>query len=421
MARLDPLKLRQQFPALSLKVNGQPAVYFDGPGGTQVPQRVIDAVTRYYSEMNSNDGGAFLTSRHSDAMLIEARTALADLLNAPGPDQIKFSQNMTTHTFNISRAFGKNLSSGDEVVVTTLDHDANVSTWRALEERGVTLRTVGIHEADCTLDMADLEAKLNAHTRLVAIGYASNAVGTLNDVRAAVDMAHAAGALAYVDAVHYTPHGPIDVQALDCDFLVCSVYKFFGPHLGVLYGKPEAFDRLAAYKVRPAHDRFETGTQNHEGIAGALAAVEYLAEIGRTYGSEFAGRWPSFSGRRLELKQALSACQAYERELGQQLLAGLLQIPGLKVWGITDAGGWERRVPTVSFTLAGYTPRQVAEHLGEQGIFVWDGDFFALGLIERLGLAESGGMVRVGLVHYNTAEEVERLLAAVAGLARAKH
>ena len=417
MTGIDPIELRQQFPALGQTVNGRPAVFFDGPGGTQVPQRVIDAVTRYYVEMNSNDGGAFVTSRRSDAMVGEARAALADLLNAPSPDLIKFSQNMTTHTFNLSRAFGQRLGPGDELLVTTLDHEANVSPWRALEERGVQVRTVDIREADCTLDMADLEAKLNEHTRLVAVGYASNAVGTVNDVRAAVDMAHAAGALAYVDAVHYAPHGPIDVQALDCDFLVCSVYKFFGPHLGALYGKAEAFDRLPAYKVRPAHEPFQTGTPNFEGIAGALAAVDYLAEVGRTYGGAFAGQWPGFSGRRLELKAALSACHAYERDLGARLLAGLQQIPGLKVWGLTEAGAWDRRVPTISFTLAGHAPRAIAEYLGERGIFVWDGDFYARALIERLNLYEAGGLVRVGLVHYNTAEEVDRLLGTLSELA----
>ena len=413
MTAFDPAELRQQFPALSLTQNGQPLVFFDGPGGTHVPQRVIDAVTRYYVEMNSNRDGAFLTSQRSDAMLDDAHAAMADFLNARSPDEIAFSQNMTTHTFNLSRAVGATLKAEDEVVVTLLDHEANSSPWKALEERGVRVNWVDTRSdlEDCTLDMADLEAKLNEHTRVIAIGYASNAVGTVNDVKTIVGMAHAAGAMTCVDAVHYAPHGPIDVQALDCDFLVCSVYKFFGPHLGVLYGKQSAIDRLPAYKVRPAgHSRFETGTQNHEGIAGALAAIDYLAEVGRKYGSELASRYPGFTGRRLELKSAMSAIQAYEFGLFGRLMEGLKRIPGLKIWGIADPARFDQRTPTVSFTLEGFSPRQIAEYLGQRGICVWDGHFYAQALIERLGLDESGGMVRVGLAHYNTAEEVDRLV-----------
>lgn len=420
MTTFDPLELRKQFPALALTLDGRPVVYFDGPGGTQVPQRVIDAVTRYYTEMNSNCDGAFLSSQRSDAMLAEAHAALADFLNARSPEEIKFSQNMTTHTFNLSRAIGQTLGPGDELVVTVLDHEANVSPWLALEERGVKVQRVDIHPEDCTLDMADLEAKLNEHTKAVAVGYASNAVGTVNDVKAVVDMAHAAGSLAYVDAVHYAPHGAIDVQELDCDFLVCSVYKFFGPHLGVLYGKQEILDRLPAYKVRPAHDRFETGTQNHEGIAGALAAVEYLADVGRAYGAPYWDRYPGFTGRRLDLKTAMSAIRDYERGLLERLVAGLQQIHGLKIWGITDRASFDRRAPTVSFTLAGFSPRAVAEYLGNQGIFVWEGDFYAQSLIERLGLFETGGVVRVGLAHYNTADEVDRLLEAMRTLTKGR-
>jgi cysteine desulfurase family protein (TIGR01976 family) len=267
--------------------------------------------------------------------------------------------------------------------------------------------------------MADLEAKLNERTRVIAIGYASNAVGTVNDVKAITGMAHAVGALTYVDAVHYAPHGPIDVQALDCDFLACSVYKFFGPHLGVLYGKQAALDRLPAYKVRPAgHSPFETGTQNHEGIAGALAAIDYLAEVGRVYGGEYAGQYPGFAGRQLQLKTAMSAIQAYERGLFERLMDGLQRIPGLKIWGIADPARFDRRTPTAAFTLDGFSPREVAEYLGQRGICVWDGHFYAQALIERLGLNDSGGVVRVGLAHYNTAEEVDRLLSELGTLAK---
>ena len=417
MTAFDPIVLRQQFPALSITQNGQPLVFFDGPGGTHVPQRVIDAVSRYYVEMNANRDGAFLTSQRSDAMLDEAHQALADFLNARSPDEISFSQNMTTHTFNLSRALGATLKADDEIVVTVLDHEANSSPWQALEERGVRINWVDIHPEDCTLDMADLESKLNEHTKVVAIGYASNAVGTVNDVKTVVGMAHAVGAVAYVDAVHYAPHGPIDVQALDCDFLACSVYKFFGPHLGVLYGRQSAIDRLPAYKVRPAgHSRFETGTQNHEGIAGTLAAMDYLAEVGRTYGAEYTRQHPGFAGRRLELKTAMSAIQAYERILFERLMDGLKRTSGLKIWGIADPARFDRRTPTVAFTLEGLSPNYIAETLGQRGICVWDGHFYAQALIQRLGLDESGGAVRVGLAHYNIAEEVDRLLAALQAL-----
>jgi cysteine desulfurase family protein (TIGR01976 family) len=418
----DPYALRQQFPALAQTFNGQPLVFFDGPGGTQVPQRVIDAVSRYYTEMNSNCDGAFITSQRSDAMLAAAHVAMAEFLNAGSPEEIAFSQNMTTHTFNLSRALGQTLKSGDDLMVTMLDHEANSSPWVALEERGVRVHWVDTRRdpEDCTLDMADFESKLSARTKIVAIGYASNAVGTINDVKTIVDMAHTVGALTYVDAVHYAPHGPIDVQSLDCDFLVCSVYKFFGPHLGVLYGKQDVLDRLPAYKVRPAaHSRFETGTQNHEGIAGALAAVEYLADIGRTLGAALVNQYSNFPGRRLELKAAMNAIRDYERILLEQLMEGLKQIPGLKIWGITDPAQLARRTPTIAFTLESFSPREVAEYLGQRGICVWDGHFYAQALMERLGLSESGGVVRVGLVHYNTSQEVDRLLVALRELAKA--
>ena len=414
---LDPDALRLRFPALQMTVDGHPAVFLDGPGGTQVPQSVIDAVSGYYREMNANSGGAFLTSRRSDEMVEDARIALADFLNARAPSEILFSQNMTTHTFNLSRAIGSQLGDGDDVVCTWLDHEANVSPWEALQERGVTVHRVEVRPEDCTLDMEDLAALINERTRVVAVGYASNAVGTINDVRRVVDLAHLAGALAYVDAVHYAPHGPIDVQALDCDFLACSAYKFFGPHLGVLYGKQEVLDGLPAYKVRPSHDRFETGTPNFEGIAGAKAAVEYLASVGRQFGEPYRDRWPGFVGQRLELKAAMSAAQEYERGLFERLAAGLAAIPGVRLYGISDRGRFDRRAPTAGFILEGVHPDDVARGLARRGIFVWSGDFYAQGLVEKLGLSGSGGLVRAGLAHYNTAAEVDRFLAAVADMA----
>ena len=415
---MDLPSIRAEFPALAEKdPAGRPYVYFDGPGGTQVPRSVIAAMEDYLVRANSNVHGAFLTSRRTDEIIARAREAAADFLNAPSPEEIVFGPNMTTLTFHISRALERELAPGDEVVVTRLDHDANVAPWLRLAERGVTIRWADFHPETCTLDLEGLRGLLNERTRLVAVGYASNAVGTINDVARIARWAHEVGAWVYVDAVHYAPHGPIDVQAVGCDFLVCSAYKFFGPHLGVLWGRRELLERLQPDKVRPAPDtvpdRFETGTQNHEGLAGLVAAVDYLAGIGERFGEPFVGWYTALTGRRLHLKTALSAIQAYERELGWRLIRGLQAIPGLRIWGITDPALADWRVPTVSFTLEGFTPQEVARRLGEEGIFVWDGNFYALGLTRRLGLEEKGGLVRVGLVHYNTAEEVDRFLAAM--------
>jgi cysteine desulfurase family protein (TIGR01976 family) len=414
--------LRAEFPALQQTVNGRPIIFLDGPGGTQVHGSVIEATTRYYTEANSNAHGAFLFSRRTDETRDAARRALADFLNAPRPEEIVFGPNMTTLTFNISRSLGKILSKGDEIVVTRLDHDGNIAPWVALRERGVVIRFADFDPTDCTLDLASLEAGLTPRTKLVAVGYASNAVGTINDVRHIADLAHAVGAWVYVDAVHYAPHGPIDVQAIDCDFLVCSTYKFFGPHLGVLYGRYELLEALPAYKVRPAGDeppdKFETGTPNFEGQAGATAAVDYLASVGWRFGSEFALGFPGFEGWRRDLKAGLAAICAYERGLCQRLVAGLLEIPGLRIYGITDPARFDRRVPTVSFTLEGLTPCEVARRLDAANIFVWDGNFYAVAVTERLGLEDRGGLVRVGLTHCNTAEEVDTLLGVLADMPR---
>lgn len=409
MSSLDIAWIRAQFPALAQTVDGQPAVFFDGPGGTQVPQRVIDAIGNYLINANANTHGAFATSARTDAVIAEAHTAMADLLGCD-PDEVVFGPNMTTLTFAMSRAIGRELGPGDEIVVTRLDHDANVAPWRALEERGVTVRMVDIDVEDCTLDMGDMARAITANTRLVAIGYASNAVGTINDVAEVVRMAHAVGALAYVDAVHYAPHGPIDVRALDCDFLACSPYKFFAPHMGALYGKRAHLERLQPYKVRPAGnntpDRWETGTKNHEGLAGVAAAIDYLAELGRNTGGGDAT-----TSRRAALLAAMAAIRSYERDLAERLIIGLLAIPGLTFYGIREPERFGQRTPTVSIRLASCTPHELAARLGEQGIFVWDGNYYALSLTERLGVEESGGMVRIGLAHYNTAEEIDRLLA----------
>jgi len=413
MTTFDIDWVRSQFPALAMKVNGYPAAFFDGPGGTQVPQRVIDAMSRYLATSNANAHGAFATSRRSDEALAAAHSAMADLLGCDA-EEIVFGPNMTTLTFAMSRAIGRELVPGDEIVVTRLDHDANVSPWVALEERGCVIRWVDINPADCTLDMEELRRVATPRTRVVAVGYASNSVGTINEVGEVVRLAHAVGAIAYIDAVHYAPHGPIDVRALDCDFLVCSPYKFFGPHSGALYGKRQHLLRLRPYKVRPATDsipgRWETGTQNHEAMAGVTAAVEYLAELGRRHA-------PGVQGQRGAILAAYDAIHAYERSLFEQLVPALLEIRGLTFYGIKESARYQERVPTVSVRIAGRSPRELAEHLGERGIFAWDGNYYALNLSERLGVEPTGGMLRIGLVHYNTAAEVHRLLEALRELA----
>ena len=413
MPTLDVAWARAQFPALAQEVNGHPAVFFDGPGGTQVPQRVIDAMRDYLVRSNANTHGAFATSQRSDEIITAAHAAMADLLGCDA-DEVVFGPNMTTLTFALSRAIGRELRPDGEVVVTRLDHDANVAPWVALEERGAVIHTVDINVEDCTLDMADLGRQITERTRLVAVGYASNAVGTINDVAEVVRLAHAVGAMVFIDAVHYAPHGAIDVRALDCDFLACSPYKFFGPHTGALYGKREHLTRLRPYKVRPASDqipgRWETGTQNHEGLAGVTAAIDYLADLGR--------RAAAVSTRRAALIAAYETIRPYERALATRLIAGLLEIPGLAFYGVRAPLGFDRRVPTVAIRISGKTPRELAEFLAARGIFTWDGNYYALNLTERLGVESSGGMLRIGLVHYNTAEEVERLLAALNNLAR---
>jgi cysteine desulfurase family protein (TIGR01976 family) len=412
----DLTSSRAHFPALALTQNGLPVVYADNPGGTQVPQACIDAIAGYLMSSNANTGGAFQTSRRSDAMLAEAHAAMADFLNAADPHEIVFGPNMTTLTFALSRATGRTLAPGEEIVVTALDHDANVAPWLALqEEHGVVVRMADVDLATCTLDMADLRTKITDRTKVVAVGYASNAAGTINDVATIVGWAREAGALSFVDAVQYASHGPIDVQALGCDFLACSSYKFFGPHLGILYGRLPLLQGIAAYKVRPADaeppGKWETGTQTHECLAGLVATLGYLAALGREHLDRYAARFPGMSGRRLELHAALAAIQEHERTLAGRLLAGLAAIPGIRVYGLTAADDLPRRVPTVMLTVEGFTPRELAEGLAERGIFAWDGNYYALNLMERLGLEPTGGgALRIGLAHYNTLEEVERIV-----------
>ncbi len=408
---LNPHALRAQFPALGRTVGPYPAVFLDGPGGTQSPTRVIDAMAGYLRRGSSNHGGPFLTSREADATAEAARHAMRDLLNAHRPEEIVFGQNMTSLTFSLSRAIAQTWQPGDEIIVTRIDHDANISPWlRAAEDRGVAVRWLDFDPTDCTLALDALPGLLTERTRLVAINYASNAVGTISDVARVVALAHGVGALTYVDAVHYAPHDVIDVQALDCDFLACSVYKFFGPHTGVLYGKYKWLDRLNAYKVRPAADeppgKWETGTQSYESLSGVTAAVDYLADLGGADGP-----------RRERLVRGMAAIKAYEAELSEHFLRGATGVPGLRVYGITDVESLARRTPTFAIALAGHAPEDVAAWLGERGFFVWHGHYYAIAVMERLGTLDRGGLVRVGFVHYNTIEEIDRLLAALRQLA----
>ncbi|HIK56818.1 MAG TPA: cysteine desulfurase-like protein [Synechococcales cyanobacterium M55_K2018_004] len=409
MTILDLDWVRSQFPALRQTFNEQPIVYFDGPGGTQVSSRVIQAIAHYLMTANANTHGAFLTSERTDAVVQEAHAAIADLLGCEA-DEVVFGANMTTLTFAFSRSLGRELRPGDEILVTNLDHDANVAPWLALEEQGVVVRTVDIHPEDCTLDLADLERQLSDRTRLVAVTYASNAVGTINPIAQIVRLAHAVGAWVFVDAVHYAPHGPLDVRSLHCDFLACSAYKFFSPHVGVLYGKREHLERLHPYKVRTAPNEipycWETGTQNFEGLAGVIASIDYLAELGRQIA-------PTGTHRRSELMAAMTGIQEYERTLSEALIPRLLEIPGVTLYGITDPARFSWRTPTVGIRIAGYSPAQLARELGDRGINTWNGNFYALNLSRRLGLEEQGGMLRIGCVHYNTIAEIQRLLNAL--------
>jgi cysteine desulfurase family protein (TIGR01976 family) len=404
-------RLRQQFPALSRTHAGQPAIYFDGPAGTQVPQRVIDAIADYLSNRNANHGGLFATSRESDAMLDEAHRAVADLLGVEDPDCVCFGSNMTTLTFALSRALANSWCSGDEVLVTRLDHDANVTPWvLAARDAGVTVRYVDFNTTDCTLDMSDFHAKLSSRTRLVAVGCASNSTGSINPVREICAAAREVGAISFLDAVHYAPHALIDVHEFGCDFLACSAYKFFGPHIGIMWGRRALLERLEAYKLRPAPNelpgKWMTGTQNHECIAGVLAAVDYLADLGRDAKAD------QTLARRLALQASYEAVGAYEQNLVTKLLAGLQEIDDIEVRGITDPARFNDRLPTVSITHRRLSSTELAERLGDLGIFVWHGNYYALQITEILGL-EPDGMVRIGLVHYNTAEEVDRLLHAL--------
>ena len=406
---IDVAAVRDHFPSLGRTINGLPVAYLDGPGGTQVPRECIAAIAAYLERSNANHGGAFAASQETDALLDEVHAAGADFLGAHDPDEIAFGPNMTTVTFAISRALGRDLRPGDELVVSRLDHDANVAPWLAVaEDRGATVRWLELAEDRATLDLDTLDDVLSPRTRIVAVGLASNALGTVTDVGRVIEVAHAVGATVYVDAVHAAPHLPIDVSTLRADLLVTSPYKYFGPHLGMLYGRRDLLEQLNAYRVRPAGaelpGKLEVGTQNHEAMAGLLGTFAYLEALGAAYG-EVADR----STRRGRLRGAMAAIHAREREMSLAMLERLASVPGLRLFGIGDPARVGERVPTFSFTLAGHHPRAIAEHLAERAISAWDGDFYAWELIRALGQDGTGGLLRIGLVHYNTIEEADRL------------
>lgn len=406
---LDVAAIRRQFPALQEPFNGQPAIFFDNPGGTQVVRPVIDAMVDYLTRRNANTHGLFETSRRTDEVVASARQAAADLLGAT-PEEIVFGNNMTSLTFHLSRSLTRALRPGDEIIVTHLDHDANVAPWVALaHDLGASLQYVDVDLETCTLDMDQLHDMISPRTKLIAVGYASNLSGTINDVQTIVEWAKEVGALTFIDAVQYAPHGLIDVKRLDCDFLVCSAYKFFGPHVGILYGKAEHLARLDAYRVRPAGneapEKWETGTKNHEGLAGLTAAIDYLAELGSVYGGAH------FSAdRRAKLVAAWKQIRDYEMLLIEHMISGLQASSRIRIYGLTERQDWARRVPTFSIRKEGTTPQQLAQALADANIFAWDGNFYALGLCEALGVEESGGLLRLGLVHYNTLDEIDQCL-----------
>ena len=412
--------IRAKFPGLARE-----AVFFDNPAGTQMVQSSIDRMTQYMIHTNANHGGVFATSHESDAMVHAARQMAADFLGAGRPDEIVFGPNMTSLTLNLSRSLARTFSPGDTIVVTRMDHDANITPWTLIaEDGGLNVEWVDFDVETGLLKLETLEAALEKKPKLVAVGYASNALGTINPVKQITRMAHDAGALVYIDAVQYAPHGPIDVRDLDADFLVCSAYKFYGPHIGVLYGKYDLLDELKAYKVRPASnlppEKFETGTASFEGIAGTMGAMEHLIWIAETYGQPYQAELAEvYGGQALALKTGMAALQDYESGLTKALLETLHEVPGIIIYGQDDPEDVSRRVPTVTVNLEGLHPRQVSKALAEQNIYVWDGNYYALAVTERLGVEESGGMVRIGAAQYNTLEEIDRLGKALTEMTRA--
>lgn len=421
--RFDVDAIRTQFPALSRHDNNAPRIYLDNPAGTQVPRCVVDKMAECMLEASANVGGFFRTSKQATAIVDEAHAAMADLLNAPSADEIVFGQNMTTLTLYMSRSIGRRMKAGDEIVLTRMDHDANVYPWMLLaRDLGLVVKWLPFDLDSFEFDLSLLDDLLSDKTRLVCVGAASNLTGTINDIRTISAKAHDAGAWTYVDAVQSVPHVPTDVQELGCDLLVCSAYKFFGPHQGILWGRRELLESLEAYKVRPAPEEipgcFETGTMSHEGMAGTTAAVDYLAGIGETCGVDFLDRNGKYEGRRRNVHAAMDCIAEYEAGLARLLIDGLQQLPGVRIQGISHRDAMPRRAPTVAFTVDGVSPASIAESLATRNIFVWSGHNYALEAVMALGIHDAGGAVRVGPVHYNTEQELEGLLQALDSLIR---
>jgi cysteine desulfurase family protein (TIGR01976 family) len=413
--------IRAKFPALSTTDHGVPRIYFDNPAGTQVPQSVVDSMSQCLIESNANMHGSFVTSQRADQIVDGVHDAMADLLNAASPDEIVFGQNMTTLTLHISRSIGRLLKPGDEIILSRMDHDANVSPWLLLaRDLGLEVRWLPFNTETFEFDSDALDNVLTERTKLVCVGAASNLIGTINDVKAICAKAKAAGAMTYIDAVQSAPHLSTDVQDIGCDFLVCSAYKFFGPHQGILWGRREVLEKLDAYKLRPAPEEipgcFETGTQSHEGMAGTIAAVDYFSWVGETMAGEYHDRYSHFEGRRKYVHAAMDLLFDYEANLGSVLVRGLQSLPGVHVQGITAPDAMDRRVPTVSFTVDGVSPDVVAEELGARNIFVWSGNMYAIEVTKLLGVEDSGGVVRIGPVHYNSEDEVNSVLSALADI-----
>lgn len=416
--------IRAQFPALAITDNGTRRIYFDNPGGTQVPQSVVDAISDCLLTRNANLGAHFVTSKSADAVVQAAREAMADFLNAPSSSEVIFGQNMTTITLHISRSIGQLFSPGDEIVLSKMDHDANIGPWLLMaRDLGLEVRWLPFSTESFEIDPEDLDEIITERTRLVCVGGASNLTGTINDVTAICARAKAAGALSFIDGVQSAPHVAVDVQQMGCDFFICSPYKFFGPHQGVLWGRREVLERLDPYKVRPLTSElpwcFESGTQNHEGLAGVSAAVDYFADIGRTMAADHAANWSQFSGRRQHIHAAMDLLFQYEKTLASHLIDGLLEIEGVTIQGISARDDLDRRVPSISFTHDSHHPDDIAKALAEQNIFVWSGDFYAMDAAKVLGVSDSGGTLRVGPVHYNSIEEIDELLQALHSILQA--
>jgi cysteine desulfurase family protein (TIGR01976 family) len=415
----DLTRIRAQFPALAVTDDGAPRIYFDNPAGTQVPNQVLDRMRDAMVNFNANMHGNFRTTRLATELEEEAHRAIADFYHAPSADDIVFGANMTTLTFMMTRVLGPRFEAGDEMIITSMEHEGNNTPWRTMAaERGMVVKTLPFNRDTYEFDLDELDSLITPRTRFAALNFASNLLGTVNPIKEMVAKLQAVGALTYVDAVQFAPHGSIDVQDLGCDFLVSSPYKYYGPHQGVLYGRSELLASLKAYKLRVVADqspgKFETGTQSLEGQAGVLGAIEYLQWYGTTFGQAHLSEADGFARRAAEIRAAMQTMVDYEKVLAERLVAGLLTVPDLCVRGITDLARFDHRVPTVSFTHPRVVPSDLATFLDTHGVYSWDGHSYALPVVEHLGIADTGGVLRLGPTHYNTVDEVDTVVGLIA-------